>query len=356
MRLRASLDSMVTDTMVRALVLRMTDSVTEAAAQKMESLGIPYLITNPVPASYTTTHPHAFLLVPTVEEQADFLAAQAARRAGAAPRGSVQCAGRARRRAGRCDCARTEAAPHEPVYATTFPQTADSYQMQAKAAETSTYRPTVILFMGRTPSLYEVYGTFLNRLDTLQLIASDLVESFHLYGNPGQRYTGVRFVRFIDPLSSDSTVTLLRDRLSAWIGRNELNSEAAVTYEALRGLTQLMNEGVVTRDSLTRALRAGVQMQGLRGSWQFENQRVKRPIYLAEVKPDTIVMVGSNNGGALARQQSDDLDAVEQVVDRFLNAVSSAAANQVVQHFAHVRCDTFGVPAVTPAAHNIADG
>src|SRR5262249_47420661 len=75
--LRLSLDSMATDTTVRAVVMRMTDSVTEAAAQRFEQLGMPYLITTPVSEQYLTTHPHAFLLVPTVEEQAELLAAQA---------------------------------------------------------------------------------------------------------------------------------------------------------------------------------------------------------------------------------------------------------------------------------------
>ena len=299
--LRLSLDSMASDTLVRAMVMRMTDSVTEAAAQKLEKRGVPYLITNPMPAAYTETHPHAFLLVPTVEEQADFLATQAA--AQPAPRRVALFSVR-EEHADTLTAATIRALKQrgmEPVYATTFSQQADHYNMQAKAAETATYKPNIILFIGRTPSLYEVYGTFLNRLDTVQVFASDLVESFHLYGNPGQRYTGVRFVRFIDPLATDSMTTRLRDRLWAWIGRNELNSEAAVTYDALKGLTQLMNEGAVTRDSLASALRNGARMQGLLGPWQFENRRVKRPIYLAEVKPDTIVMIGRNNAGALAK-------------------------------------------------------
>jgi ABC-type branched-subunit amino acid transport system substrate-binding protein len=301
--LKLSLDSMAADTMVRALVMRMTDSVTEAAAQEFESLGLPYLITNPVSASYTQTHPNAFLLVPTVEAQAGFLAQQA--EAEPAPR-RVALFSLREPHADTLAAAITRELTRRGipiVFSTTFSQNADGFNMQAKANETTTHRPTIIFFIGRTPSLYEVYGTFVNRLPNTRVIASDLAETFHLYGNPGQRYTGVRFVRFFDPLSTDSITTNLRDRLWAWIGRNELNSEAAVTYEALSGLAQLMNQGALTRDSLAGALRNGARMNGLQGSWQFDvNRRANRPMYLAEIRADTVVLVASSNNGALARQ------------------------------------------------------
>jgi ABC-type branched-subunit amino acid transport system substrate-binding protein len=301
--LALSLDSMATDTMVRAMVMRMTDSVTEAAAQKFEALGIPYLITNPVAADYTRSHPHAFLLVPTVEEQADFLVQQV--QAEPAPR-RVALFSLREPHADSLAAALSRALAARgltPVFAATFAQSADAFTMQAKAEETASYRPTVILFIGRTPSLYEVYGTFLNRLPSARVLASDLAETFHLYGDPGQRYTGVRFVRFMDPWAPDSLTAGLRDRLWGWIGRDELNSEAAVTYEAIKGLAQVMDLGAVARDSLTRALQNGARMTGLHGPWQFDaERRVRRPIYLAEVRRDTVVVVANNVTGALARQ------------------------------------------------------
>ena len=301
--LALSLDSMATDTMLRAMVMRMTDSVTEATAQKLESLGIPYLITNPVPQAYTRSHPHAFLLVPTTEEQAEFLAQQVELEP--TPH-RVALFSLREAHADSLAAALTRALTArgiKPVFNATFAQSADAFTMQAKAEETATYKPTVILFIGRTPSLYEVYGTFLNRLPKIRVLATDLAETFHLYGNPGQRYTGVRFVRFLDPRAPDSLTVGLRDRLWGWIGRDELNSEAAVTYEAIRGLAQVMNTGAVTRDSLTSALRHGARMTGLHGPWQFDaEQRVRRPMYLAEVQRDTVVVIANSVTGALARQ------------------------------------------------------
>jgi ABC-type branched-subunit amino acid transport system substrate-binding protein len=301
--LKLSLDSMVADTTLRAVVTRMTDTVTEAAARRFESAGIPYLITNPVSNAFLQSHPHAFLLVPTVEDQAEFLVEQVA--AEPAPRRVALFSLREPHADSLATAIRRalQARGMSPVVSMTFPQTADSYTMQAKAAETGTYRPNIVLFIGRTPSLYEVYGTFLNQLPNVRVICSDLVETFHLYGNPGQRYTGVRFVRFFDPLAPDSMTISLRDRLWAWIGRDELNSEAAVTYEGLRGLAELMKQGALSREALTQALRGGKPMAGVLGPWQFDaDRKAKRPMQLAEVRSDTVVVVPASPRAALARQ------------------------------------------------------
>ncbi|MGH7460007.1 MAG: ABC transporter substrate-binding protein [Longimicrobiales bacterium] len=300
--LRISLDSMASDTMVRGVVMRMTDSITEEAAQKFESLGIPYLITTPVSAAYMETHPHAFLLVPTIEEQSQFLVAQALR----TPKPQRVAIINVREPHADALAAATtrELASHgiTPVFATSFSQAADRYNILAKAEETTTHKPTVIFFIGRTPSLFEMYGTMVNRLPDAAVIGSDLVESFHLYGNPGQRYTGVRFVRLFDPRSSDSLTVGLRDRLWGWIGRDELNSEAAVTYDAIKGMAELMNQGALSRDSLNKVLRSGVQLKGILGTWQFdENRRARRALQLAEVKADRIVEVKADET-ALARK------------------------------------------------------
>jgi ABC-type branched-subunit amino acid transport system substrate-binding protein len=301
--LKLSLDSMATDTMLKAVVTRMTDTVTEAGARKFEAAGIPYLITNPVSDAYMQSHPHAFLLVPTVEDQAAFLVDQVF--AEPAPR-RVALFSLREPHADSLAAAITRtlrARNIAPVVNMTFPQTADSYMMQAKAAETNSYRPTIILFIGRTPSLYEVYGTFLNALPNVRVICSDLVETFHLYGNPGQRYTGVRFVRFFDPMATDSMTNRLRDRLWAWIGRDELNSEAAVTFEGLHGIAQLMAQGALSREALTRAMSSGTAMNGVLGAWHFDRDRkAQRPIQLAEVRADTVVLVPSTPRAGLARQ------------------------------------------------------
>ena len=64
-----------------------------------------------------------------------------------------------------------------------------------------------------------------------------------------------------------------------------------------------MKSGAVTRQTLTEALRASVNHHGIVGPVQFgPEQRVKRTMYLAEVKLDTIVTVGSNAAAGIARR------------------------------------------------------
>jgi ABC-type branched-subunit amino acid transport system substrate-binding protein len=297
--LKVSLDSIVGDTTVLAMITRMGDSVTNAAAEEMEKRGVPYLVGTPVSEAYVKAHPHAFLLVPTIDEEAEFLAQQALH--AKEPRRVVMLSVR-EPHADSMVAAITRSLARRgitPTFASTFSQSADEYNLQAKAAEISTYRPTVMYFVGRSPSLFVMHGTIRNKSPDMLLLASNLVESFHVYGNPGWKYTGLHFVRYLDPLTtSDSLVVGLRDRLWGWIGRNELNSEAAITYDGIRALADVMNSGAVTRDAIAQKLRSSYEFKGVMGPMSFgPEQRVKRVLQLAEVKSDTIVTVTTSAQG-----------------------------------------------------------
>jgi ABC-type branched-subunit amino acid transport system substrate-binding protein len=301
--LKVSLDSIAQDTSVLAVITRMTDSITEAAAQRYESLKMPYLVATPVSREYTKTHPHAFLMVPTVEDQAEFLAEQAL--AEPQPR-RVAMINVREQHADSMTAAVTRALRARgitPVFSTSFSQSADEFNLQAKAAEITTYKPSIIYFIGRSPSLFLMHGFMRNKLPDMRLLGSDLVESFHVYANPGWKYTGLRFVRYFDPLSTtDSTISVLRDRLWGWVGRNELNSEAALTYDAVKALAEAMKAGALTREALARALSSS-EWKGVIGPVNFGPERmVKRTMYLAEVRTDTVVTVSSSEKGVLAKK------------------------------------------------------
>ena len=302
--LKLSLDSISSDTTVLAVITRMTDSVTEAAAQRWESLGVPYLVTTPVSKEYTKTHPHAFLLVPPIEEQAAFLAEQALQEP--QPRQVAMLYVREPHADSMAAAVTRElnARGIKPIYSTSFSQSADEFNLQAKAAELATHSPNIVYFIGRSPSLFVMHGTIRNKLPNMRLLSSDLVESFHVYGNPGWKYTGLRFVRYFDPnTSSDTMIAKLRDKFWGWVGRNDLNSEAGLTYDAIQALATAMKSGAVTRQALTEALRGSVNHHGIVGPVQFgPEQRVKRTMYLAEVKLDTIVTVGSSAAAGIARR------------------------------------------------------
>lgn len=290
--LRASLDSIARDTSVTAVVTRMTDSITEHGAQLFEQHGIPYLISTPMDEQYLATHPHAFLLVPTVQQQAEFLAAQVEQEP--TPRRVAIMYVRERH----AEALATEIGNAlarrgiKPVFTTSFSQSSDELNLTAKGRELTSYEPTIMYFVGRSPSLLVVHPVIRNEIPDIRILASDLAESWHVYMNPQGVYTGVRFVRYMDPSSPDSLIAGLRDRLLVWIGRNELNNEATITYDALRGLAEVMRTGATSRAAVLEYLRNNPTLNGLAGPMKFNAQRVPRDMHLAEVRFNSVVPVG----------------------------------------------------------------
>jgi ABC-type branched-subunit amino acid transport system substrate-binding protein len=293
--LSASLDSIAKDSSVLAIITRMTDSTTEQATKTFEARGLPYLITTPVSADYTRSHPHAFLLVPTVEQQAQFLVDQAMR--GKAPRRIAVMYVR-EPHAELLAQAIVAALAQRNVKAefeTSFSQQADELNMTAKAREIVQNNPTVLIFVGRSPSLMVVHGTIRNGLPDILILSSDLFDSFHVYLNPQSVYTGVRFVRYADPAGTDSAITRLRDRVTMWVGRNELNNESILAYDAAHALASAIKEGVTTRAALTEKLRSA-SYPGVAGPIRFgPEQRIQRVLYLAEVQNNGVPNVARSD-------------------------------------------------------------
>jgi ABC-type branched-subunit amino acid transport system substrate-binding protein len=286
--LYASFDSMANDPSVLAIVTRVADATTERATRLFEEAGLPYLVATPVPRDYAKTHPHAFMLVPSMEDQAEFMAEQALLEP--LPRRAAIINVR--------EAFTDSLAMHvkrallargvQVVFTTSFVQTADEHNLVAKAAETATFKPNILFFIGRSPSLMVMHGTLLNQIPHLRIISNDLVESFHLYQNPKNIYTGVRFVRYMNPAARDSLVLAVRERMSLWIGRDELNNEAALTYDALKGIAQGIKSGATTREAMYEWLKRKPTFRGITGEVTFgEGQRINRPMHIAEVGMDS---------------------------------------------------------------------
>jgi ABC-type branched-subunit amino acid transport system substrate-binding protein len=290
-----SLDSMANDPSVLAVVTRMTDSVTERAAATFEQQKLPYLITTPVEESYAQSHPHAFLLAPSTQSEAEFLAGQGLR--GAGPHKVAIMHTREQHAVKQVEALEQALARRGVKSAMTlsYAADADEYNMTAKAREIASVKPDVLFFVGRSPSLMLVYGIIRNEVPDVQLYASSLVESWHVYMNPQRMYTGLRFVRYADPLSPDSAMVRLRDRLTMWIGRNELNTEELLALDAERAVAAAMRDSAVTRTAMLEHLRTK-SFDGLTGPLRFgTNRRTPRTLYLAEVREDSIVTVARSD-------------------------------------------------------------
>lgn len=283
--LAASLDSLNRDPSIIGLLTRMTDSTTARMTADFERSGLPYLIATPVTRDYARTHPHAFMLVPSIEEQAEYLAAQAVLEP--APRrvtimnvredGADSMAQHIKRA--------LQQKGIETVLITSFSQNTDQLNLLAKTEELIAAKPTVLYWIGRSPSLMIVHPPLRNRFPDVRIISTDLVESFHVYQNPQGLYTGVRFLRYMDPTSKDSTIHAVRERMVMWIGRDELTNESAITFDALHGIVTAIRTGATTRDSLFGYFRNGPTLTGISGTVKFgEGQRAVREMHMAEVK------------------------------------------------------------------------
>lgn len=290
--LAASLDSMATDPSVLAVLTRMTDSTTERLTRKYEESGMAYLVATPVSRNYAETHPHAFMLVPSLEEQAEFLATQAL--AEAAPRRVAIVHLREDYAASMAGYIKRALAAKgiTPVLETSYARDADEVNMLAKAQEISVMEPTILYFIGRSPSLMLLHPTIRNKNPDIRVLANDLVESFHVYQNPQGIYTGLRFLRYMDPTSPDSATRAVRERMVMWIGRDELTNEAAITFDALHGVVKAIRAGATTRQAVYEYMKKQPSFSGITGTVTFgPDQRAIREMHMAEVWPDGVKRV-----------------------------------------------------------------
>jgi ABC-type branched-subunit amino acid transport system substrate-binding protein len=295
--LLASLDSMANDKSVLAVVMRMTDSITERAAAKFEQSDLPYLITTPVDENYAATHPHAFLLAPSIQSEADFLASQGLARAKSYARKVAILHTREEHAVRQTEALVAALAKRgvKPAMVLSFAPDADEYNMTAKAHEIASVTPDILYFVGRSPSLMLLHSVIRNRVPHVLLFGSSLVESWHVYINPSRIYTGLHFVRYADPMSTDSAMTSLRGKLEMWIGRNELNTEELLALDGERAVAAAMKDSAVTRPLMLQHLRTK-PFEGMTGTLRFgANQRTPRTLYLAEVRDDSIVTVARSD-------------------------------------------------------------
>jgi len=295
----AALDSLARDTSLIAIVTRLNDTVALAAAERFEQAGIPYITASPMPRNFDQTHPNAFQLVPSAEEQAALLVEHALKLNPGPHRPAIiflnEDYGQRMARAIGDELTRRKAAP---VFTRGYRPEIDALGLQAIAEEMAqTKKPTVVFWAGRSPSLLEAFPTIRNRLDTVPVFGTDMIESFHVYASP-RAYTGLRFVRYQNPISSDSTIDSFRARLTMWIGRDEITNEAMLTADAIRMIREAINGGGTDRHSLAAYLKGmGTTYpayNGMVGPITFDAQRrANLPMELVEVRWEGIVPAGT---------------------------------------------------------------
>lgn len=246
--LAASLDSMLDDEHVGAVISRFLDQELLAKAQEMKQKRIPFLSTTPVPPGVVSGNGPGFSLVPGYAKQAAFLAQQAS----ASDRIAIVHINDFYGNTLATELANAlKARGLNIADIRKYDQSWDEPRMVALGTEMLHEKePTLLFFIGRAPSLELVWQPFHEALKEIRVIGSDLVESTALYLNDEAKFTGLRYVRFFDPQSPNTRMKDLHDRYAMWIGRGEMTGEAVFVYDAMLLIGDALRSGARTHDEI----------------------------------------------------------------------------------------------------------
>ena len=283
--LRAALDSIVDDTLLVALISRFFMQSAVDATRDFNRVGLPYLAVHPVAQQLVGGDTWGFSLVPGYEQQAAFIA----RNIGAGHRVAVLYLDDVYGRGMSAALVQAlTAAGSPPTDLRRYEQSWDEPRMVALGHDTRSKNPDVLVFAGRSPSLQLVIQPFREAGEEIRVIGTDLAET-GMYDNPEGAFTGVQFVRFLDPRSQDERMQDLNGRYILWIGFGNINTEGVLTYDAVHLIGDALRAGARTRTEVRDYLRSLGQTRppfsGVGGLISFgADGMADRPLELVEVQ------------------------------------------------------------------------
>lgn len=298
--LTASLDSIVQDTLVVALLSRFYMQAAVDATSKMTQAGIPYLALHPVDPRLVGGNTAGFALVPDITKEAAFIA----RQVGAGKRVALihidDTYGRGM--AAALVEALTEAGS-APFRVRSYQQSWDEPRMVALGHETRNDRPELMVFAGRSPSLTLVMQPFREAGEEIRVIGTDLVESQQTYNNADGSLAGVQFVRFIDPVSQNERMRDLAGRYTFWVGFGEITSEGVLIYDGVYLIGEAVRAGARTRQQVVAYLRSlgrtRPPFSGVGGLIAFgDDGQVQRAMELVEVQQRGVTVVATDSAAS----------------------------------------------------------
>lgn len=294
--LTAALDSLAADEDIGVILSRFLAQEELDAAKRFNASGVPYLSVTPMPAGVVSAQGPGFSLVPSRAKQAAFLAEQAK---GSDRISIVHIDNEYGRGMSEQLIAALAARGIKPIDVREYKQEWDEPRVVALGTEIEKVDPSVMFFLGRAPSLELIWQPFREASKDIRVYASDLVESTALYANVAGRYTGLRYVRYLDPRSKEARMTDLNDRYWMWISRGEMTNEAVMVYDALTLVGEAMRAGARTRPEFVAYFAslgsARPPFKGVGGLVEFtENGETKREMHLAEVTYRGVVMPGDS--------------------------------------------------------------
>lgn len=285
-------ESLVRDSGVMAVVGHSSSTVSLAASQIYNAARVVQIAPTSTAPAYSDAGPYSFRLVPSDVEQARFIAD--AVRTGW-PRAQRLAVIHVNDDYGRGLYRSMDSYLDGVVFRGLYAETPDTTHVTALADRLVKAAPHVLIWIGRPRRLQVLLAAVRPGLGQLQVICSDACDDALVYDNDDDGYTGIRFVRFIDPEAPDSALQAFRreyERRTA----EPVAAEAVLTYDAVRLIGQAIADGARTGEALRRYLhslgRSRPAYAGLSGPIRFnESGDVQRPYLLADVLPGGVVGV-----------------------------------------------------------------
>lgn len=295
--LGASLDSMAESERVGVVISRFGDHHTLEAARRFKAQGVPFLSLTPLPTGITSGNGPGFSMVPGYTKQGTFLAAQAKPNDRVAIIHIDDAYGAEMTKA---LVAALAARGLKPIEVKAYQQSWDEPRMVALGSELQkTKDPTLVYFLGRAPSLELVWQPFREVGSSVRVVGSDLVESTAVYANNEGRFTGLRYVRYLDPKSADKRIKDLNDRYWMWASRGEMTGEAVMVYDAAMIVREALAAGARTRPEMVQYFaslgRSRPPYNGVGGPVAFDaTGEIDRKMELAEVTRTGILVAADS--------------------------------------------------------------
>jgi len=295
--MRAALDSLAADEKVAVVVSRFLGSEELDAARAYVAGGVPFLSVSPLPEGISSATGPGFSLVPPLVDQARFLAEQAE----PSEKVAIVHVDNAHGRTMAEEIVKALAARgFSGVEVREYKQSWDEPRVVALGTELQRdYKPDLLYFVGRAPSLELIWQPFRNTAEMARVFASDMVESPAIYANNEGRYSGLRYVRYADPMSAEARMKDLNDRYWMWISRGEMTGEAILVYDAMTLVGDAMRAGARERQDFIEYFkslgRTRPPFKGVAGLVEFTaDGAVRREFKLGEVKGRSVVTVGDS--------------------------------------------------------------
>jgi branched-chain amino acid transport system substrate-binding protein len=151
----------------------------------------------------------------------------------------------------------------------------------------------MLFWIGRPRALRLLLARVRPEMPELVVVCADACDVTPVYRNQDGAFTGIHFVRFMDPVAADTAIVSFQERYHARTGEMA-SSEAMLTYDAVALIRAALQEGASTRAEVREYLESlgndRPEFAGLTGRIKFDSSGgFARAYMLAEVRAAGVV-------------------------------------------------------------------